>query len=119
MDDGPRTIEARVAALERGMRGLEAHLAAIEQPPLSSVNAQRSDVSVERSELSLATQPGVFDPVALLTLVGRTFVVLGGAYLLRALTESGTLPVTVGVTLGFAYAAIWLVAADRTASAER
>jgi hypothetical protein len=43
--------------------------------------------------------------------------VLAGAYLLRALTESGTLPNAAGVALGLAYALAWTLAADRAGRA--
>ena len=56
---------------------------------------------------------GRLDVSSLVSLVGRTFVVLGGAYLLRALTESGRLPGRGGVVLGLAYAVAWFGAADR------
>lgn len=52
-------------------------------------------------------------------LLGRTLMVLGGAYLFRALTESGTLPALAGVGLGLAYALLWLAFADRAAVAGR
>jgi hypothetical protein len=48
---------------------------------------------------------------------GRTFIVLGGAFLLRALTESGALPPGAGAWLGVAYATAWLAAADRARGA--
>jgi hypothetical protein len=53
------------------------------------------------------------------TLLGRSFIVLGGAYLLRALTESGRLPDAGGILVGLAYALLWLVAAWRDAPARR
>ena len=52
-------------------------------------------------------------------LLGRALLALAGAYLLRALTESGTLPVTVGVGSGMLYAGLWLIWAARTPSTER
>jgi len=55
------------------------------------------------------------DVTAIATLLGRTFVVIGGAYLLRALTESGRLPPAAGVGLGLAYAVTWFVASYRSA----
>ena len=58
---------------------------------------------------------GGLDFTGLVSLVGRTFVVLGGAYLLRAFTESGRLPGRAGVVLGLAYAVAWFGAADRAA----
>lgn len=54
-----------------------------------------------------------------LALVGRTLMVLGGAYLFRALTEAGAVPAPVGLLLGLAYAFLWLVFADRAAVAGR
>jgi hypothetical protein len=56
-------------------------------------------------------------PVAnALTLAGRSFLVLGGAFLLRAITEGGRLPVFVGALVGLAYALFWIGAAWRTGS---
>jgi hypothetical protein len=52
-----------------------------------------------------------------LPLLGRTLVVLGGGYLIRALTDAGVLPPLGGVALGLLYAAFWLAAAERAAAA--
>jgi len=48
-------------------------------------------------------------------LVGRSLLILAGAFLLRALTEAGTLATGTGVVLGIAYAASWIVAAAMAA----
>ena len=50
-------------------------------------------------------------------LIGRTLVVLGGAFLLRAITDNALVPAVVGAAAGLAYAAWWLVQADRSAAA--
>ena len=50
-----------------------------------------------------------------LSFIGRSLVVLGGAFLLRWLTQSGILPQIVGSVIGFFYALLWLVIADITA----
>lgn len=42
-----------------------------------------------------------------LGLTGRTLIILGGAFLLRAATEGGALPVAAGVGLGLIYAVVW------------
>ena len=47
-------------------------------------------------------------------MLGRALLGLAGAYLLRALTESGTLAPEVGVAVGLLYAILWLVWAART-----
>ena len=57
------------------------------------------------------------DHTIVLSLVGRTLMVLGGAYLLRALTQSGLISTPAGVVLGLIYAGFWLAAADRAAAA--
>jgi hypothetical protein len=44
-------------------------------------------------------------------LVGRSLLILAGAFLLRAFTEAGTLATGTGVVLGLAYATSWIVAA--------
>jgi hypothetical protein len=44
----------------------------------------------------------------LVFLAGRTFLVLGGAFLLRALTDLGTLPLGAGLAAGLLYAMLWL-----------
>lgn len=71
-------------------------------------------------------RPRAAEPPARATLMssavmfaGRTAIVLGGAYLLRALTEAGGLTRNVGVGLGFAYAGAWLGVADRDAVRRR
>ena len=48
---------------------------------------------------------------------GRALLGLAGAYLLRALTESGALPPQAGVAIGILYAILWLVWAARTPAA--
>jgi hypothetical protein len=55
----------------------------------------------------------------LLPVIGRTLLGLAGAYLLRALTESGTLSMRAGVAVGLVYAVVWLVWAARTPAGQR
>ena len=50
-----------------------------------------------------------------LALAGRALIVLAGAFLLRAITEAGSVPRLGGVTMGFVYAIAWLAVADRVA----
>jgi hypothetical protein len=49
--------------------------------------------------------------------IGRIFLVLGGGYLLRAITESGVVDPHLGLTLGMLYAVTWVYFADRAAGA--
>jgi hypothetical protein len=54
-----------------------------------------------------------------LSFVGRTFVALGGAFLLRALTDAAIVPLPQGTALGLAYAFVWLVMSDRAAASRQ
>jgi hypothetical protein len=51
------------------------------------------------------------------TFLGRSCLVLGGAFLIRALTDGGVLSAGPGVAIGVAFAATWLVLAHRAAMA--
>jgi hypothetical protein len=71
-------------------------------------------------EQPLEAHPGASaDGTELLPAFGRALLGLAAAYLLRALTESGTLPGRLGVALGIAYAMGWLVWAARTPAERR
>ncbi len=52
----------------------------------------------------------------LLPLLGRTLLVVGGAFVLRAVTEAGLLGPALGSALAIVYAVAWLVMADRSAA---
>jgi hypothetical protein len=54
-----------------------------------------------------------------LGLLGRTFLVLCGGFLLRSLTDAEILPLALGVGVGLGYAVFWLIWADRGAGANR
>jgi len=101
-------LASRVAAIERRLARLES----------------QESVSVGRPAggLAEAGRPAADDPLAgfripdvgsVVTLLGRTLFVLAGAFLLRALTDSGQLAAGPGVLLGLAFAVIWIVMADR------
>jgi len=90
VEDRLRELEEDVAALTRRVAALEGE-------------ARPGDERGRALGTSIDTvHPPATDTVGLLSLVGRTFVVFGGAYLLRALTESGYLPTSAGVLVGLA-----------------
>lgn len=65
-------------------------------------------------------EPGEWAPIGFnftqfLTLSGRSLIVLGGAYLIRAFTESHREQAAIGVALGLLYSVIWFFAAGRAA----
>jgi len=114
--------DARLERLEHELVAVQERLRALERA--SSANAAESpdgwvpEVAAHPAAPELAAASAT-DVTGMATLLGRTFIVFGGAYLLRALTESGRLPDAAGIALGFAYALIWLGAAWRDAGPRR
>jgi hypothetical protein len=104
--------DARLETLERTVRALEARVSALETGSDldSSHRSLPKDPDANNQDL---TPPA--DVATWFALTGRTLVVLGGAYFLRALTENGLWTPATGVAAAFGYAAVWLVVADRTA----
>src|SRR4051812_21000098 len=107
MDDRLSHIEASIHALGRRLQALEL--------ATRSGGAGGSCSGDADEPFSTTPPPLVHKETAaeVLALTGRTLVALGGAYLLRALSDSQVLPLRAGVGLAFIYAAFWLAAADR------
>ncbi|HJW72724.1 MAG TPA: hypothetical protein VJ486_07675 [Geothrix sp.] len=99
------SLEARLAALE-------ARVARLEQAGIS-LKPMHGKLFLAESEppVPLAEAPAA---ISVLGGIGRVFLILGGAFFLRALTEGGTLPRPLGVALGFLYALVWAYRAWRT-----
>lgn len=111
-------MQDRVAQLESSVTSLQAELAAMR-------------VRIEVLERGQAPAPAAAVPGAALVdvdpaqvehwlaLFGRTLVILGGAYLLRAVTSAQIVPYAVGVGIGLLYGAPWLALASRAGSRGR
>lgn len=135
--DSASRLEARVEELSRTVDGLAARVQSLEKElygegavreagvgagaapfeALEAVDAIEGGIPAEAG--AVLEQPAGVSGWGALALVGRTLMVLGGAYLFRALTEAGTVPAHVGLLLGLAYAFVWLFFADRAAAAGR
>jgi hypothetical protein len=100
--------------LERELRDLARRVAEIEQH-LSLGGAAQPRLETP-GPVSAPATPTFSD---FLPALGRALLGLAGAYLLRALTESSTLPVRAGVLVGILYAIFWLVWAARTPADRR
>ena len=118
MVDRVADVEARLAGMAEALRQMERRVSALEQGRLTPAAARRAmrgarDATVESigSDVDAAGRS--------LSLVGRTLLVLAGAFVLRAFTDSGTFPAAVGVAAGFVYAGTWVAAADRAGAAGR
>jgi hypothetical protein len=100
-------MDDRVGRLESVVQELAARVATLER----RLDTGQERGPTGRDALADDLRVPAFDAVPVqhwLGLVGRTLVVLGGAYLLRALTESRVLSAQLGVGLGLVYGAPWL-----------
>ena len=111
---GPAADDPRLERLERRLESLERRLDRLEgRPP---------EVEEEQPIFRKSSEPRKRSQVELIPLIGRTIMVLGGAFVLRAITEAEIVNPSVGAWLGIAYALVWLavawrVGADRWVSA--
>jgi hypothetical protein len=77
---------------------------------------ERLATTVARPEAAAPAPPlpAVFDlPPNTMPVLGRMFVAIAGAYVLRVLTDWGVLPTAAGVAIGLIYGLIWLWVAAR------
>ena len=121
MDDRLARLEGSLASLTQRFRELEARLAALESASGRSSTAPGEAATVGAVP-DTSTPPIIattLDSTAVLAVLGRTLLVLGGAFFLRALTDSGTLRPALGVGLGLVYALTWMLLADRAGRSGR
>lgn len=113
MDSAVAELADKLARLEERVARLEARLASgTRSAPVSAPGEQ----PIEKQSIAELLAPEIPGRAALtgaLSAAGRTFVVFGGAYLLRALTDAGAVPAAGGIALGLAYGVLWLGFADR------
>ena len=102
-------LEARVAALETALARLSDQHSAVTD------RAVAPDTTPTARDVPLSVG---WTTVTVVTLAGRTLVALGGGYLLRALTDGGTLPPAVGVFAGLLYALLWIRLSVRAAASQ-
>jgi hypothetical protein len=103
--------------LEREVRELAVRVASIERHVGLSAPAAPPEILAQFPSVHpLAEMPAMS---GILPVVGRALVGLAGAFLLRALTESGILPTRAGIAAGIAYAMLWLGWAARSTATER
>lgn len=107
VDFGLDVVLRRLQDVDLRLRALEARVDGAPQPdPDSAASGPRLGVLPRPSFQAVHA-------VTVASLTGRTCLVLGGGYLLRALADAGVLPLPLAVALGLAYAVAWLVVADR------
>ena len=112
MDHSPSVLLNRIEQLERIVYELRSRLELIEGHGPSAAAPQVSD----REDSAAPATHSRGTRLVSLPLIGQTLLILGGAFLLRWLTESGTLPPVAGTALGLAYAGFWIAIAGRAAA---
>jgi hypothetical protein len=117
MEDRLARIEARLESLARALEDVSGRLAALEGAARGAAAAEPPVAPPDGIAVAAPAVPA--SAATVLPLLGRVFLVLGGAWLLRALTDAGTLPVAGGVAAGLAYAGVWLALAERAGAAGR
>lgn len=106
-------LAARVDALEKRVSHLE-NGAELVVPALKSSPSQKLAAPLLAPPVS-SSDPGT----GVLTTIGKALLGIAGAYVLRALSGSGTLPRGVIAVIAAVYAAAWLVAASRAVTRRR
>jgi hypothetical protein len=113
MTDDLKRLENRIDELTERLHRVENKVFwDTDENPVRSETAGR----VETSAPTPHSAPKERVPAtAIISFMGRSLVVLGGAFLLRWLTQSGILPQNIGSVLGMFYALLWIAMADVTA----
>ncbi len=113
-------LEAQVEELTRAVKDLQAQRLVAPGAGASSFdNAAHLTVAGEDAaradELDPLPQlvPDGVTHVGIFALLGRSFLALGGAFLIRALTDAKALPPAAGLALGFSFALALCFLADR------
>jgi hypothetical protein len=101
-----REYEERLVRLEAAVHAIEARLDIQPLPPALKP-------SPEPDAPASAIEP---DSGLDMALIGKSVLIIGGAYVLRALTELGVLGPLTGVILALVYALFWVGSADRALS---
>jgi len=119
MDERLEKLEAAVGALQAAVTRQDRRIAALEggiaETPAVAGDATEAVEPVDPAPEALPDQWPISAVRGTPALVGRSLLILAGAFLLRALTEAGTFANGTGVVLGLAYAASWIIAAAMAA----
>jgi hypothetical protein len=112
-------FESRLARIEASLHALERRVGALDHQAPSHELAVLAPETVLVPDAAPIVQAGPAleepseAPLIDFTLIGKSILIVGGAYLLRALTELHVLPQLGGMVLALLYAISWMVIADR------
>ncbi len=114
MDDRLTRLEAQLEQLAARVSAFEQRLAALEaRAPIAALGGLGAPSAEESDRAPELPSVWKSDLATIVAAVGRTLVILAGAYLLRALTDSNVLAAGPGALLGMAFSLLWIVMADR------
>lgn len=118
MENSLARLESEVERLKKRVQDLERRMLSVEDRVVEGGAGGKAAAAAATQETGLPATRTAAPPdrVGLLSLAGRFFIVMGGAYMLRALTEAATWRPVLGISLGLAYALFWAVAAGRAAA---
>ena len=103
MQDRIDQLEARLASVERRLSDLEGR-----ESREATYEGEAPELTLDNGFVSSAS-----------TQIGRVLLIFGGAYLLRAITDSQFVPTAIGILMGAIYAVFWLYIADRKGRVEQ
>ena len=103
VEHGLEQIHARLAELERRVAALEKRR---ELPATSSVDTFLGAIPKEKEKR--------LGSISAVPVLGKAVLAIAGAYLLRAIAESGAVPRWIMLVTGMVYAAVWLAWAVRS-----
>ncbi len=112
MDRNPSDQERRLDQLESALGRVEARLSALEEGrPIEDPQLDPADEKPDLAETSTALRSSLGLGIADF---GRGFLIMAGAFMLRALSNSEVLPLRLGIGLGLLYAVFWIAMAGRS-----
>ena len=113
MNDLPDTFEQFAARLG----SLEQRVAALEHPQQVSASSAVEQPALFGARQSIEPAPFA-QSGSLFSVVGRAMLGIAGAYVLRAVAETGALPKLAVAVVAIAYAVLWLIGAARVKAGE-
>lgn len=124
MTEAVEGIASLVEQLNERVRELERRVSVLEsQPPRPSParTAMRGRPAIDDSQLSSAWRglPSEETPARAVPVIGKSILAIAGAYLLRAIVESGSVPKLPVLIVAILYAGFWLVWAVRIHASNR
>jgi hypothetical protein len=117
------SIGSTVEQLSERLRELERRVAALEHSPERTTQSRSELAAVAartpRPDSSRRVFPLLEIPSGAVPILGKAVLGIAGAYLMRAIAESGTIPKLPVLIVAIVYAALWMVWAVRTHDANR